>query len=193
MSRAEAGVTDSDPSVWIGVTGHRALADPPAVAEAVDRALARIRSECAGPLTLVSALAAGADRLSVERALAIEMRVLVLLPLPEPAYLRTFESDSSREEYHRLAAQAEGGLVALPALEEEAAYEEHAERLVGTSDVLLAIWDGGASRGPGGTADVVNRARAARLPLAWVWAERPGGAAGAELVWERFPVPEAAG
>ncbi|HUP18581.1 MAG TPA: hypothetical protein VM778_01365 [Gemmatimonadota bacterium] len=175
------------------MTGHRALADPPAVAEAVDRALARIRSECAGAPTLVSALAEGADRLAVERALAIEMRVLVLLPLPEPAYLTTFESDSSREEYRRLAARADGGLVTLPALAAEEAYEEHAERLVGTSDVLLAIWDGGPSRGPGGTTDVVNRARAARLPLAWVRAERSGGAAGAELVWERFPVPEAAG
>lgn len=177
------------PNVRVSATGHRTLADPAAVAGAVDRALERILAGSPGRgLTLISALAEGADRLAAERALAIDgTRLVLLLPLPETEYLETFESEASRDEYRRLESQAEGGLFALPVLPAEEAFQEHAEHLVGMADVMLAVWDGGPPRGPGGTADVVARAREAGSPLAWVRAGRAGGAAGAELVWERFP------
>ena len=37
-------------------------------------------------------------------------------------------------------------------------------------DVLIAVWDGAAAQGAAGTADVVARARARYMPLAWVHA-----------------------
>ena len=50
------------------------------------------------------------------------------------------------------------------------------ERLLGGVDVLVAIWDGKGAQGQAGTAQVVARARALRLPIAWVHAgnRKPG-------------------
>ncbi len=39
-------------------------------------------------------------------------------------------------------------------------------------DVLFAVWDGGASRGLGGTADIVRRAREAGIPVVVIEGER---------------------
>ena len=42
----------------------------------------------------------------------------------------------------------------------ESAYERVGEALIDHCDMLIAVWDGTAARGRGGTADVVQAARA---------------------------------
>jgi len=51
-----------------------------------------------------------------------------------------------------------------------AACEAAGRQVLATSDALLAIWDGKAVHGQGGTAAVVERARLRRLPFLWVQA-----------------------
>ncbi|MEY2438480.1 MAG: hypothetical protein QOF97_3316, partial [Acidimicrobiaceae bacterium] len=55
----------------------------------------------------------------------------------------------------------------------EAAYERAGRAVVETSDVLVALWDGGASRGRGGTAEMVAYARERGVPVEVVPVRRP--------------------
>ncbi len=41
-------------------------------------------------------------------------------------------------------------------------------------DVLIAIWDGEPSRGQGGTAEIVEKARAMGRKLYWIHIKEPG-------------------
>ncbi|GAA4857160.1 hypothetical protein GCM10023222_04650 [Saccharopolyspora cebuensis] len=43
--------------------------------------------------------------------------------------------------------------------------------MIERADLLIAVWDGEPARGPGGTADVVEAARARGLPVTVVWPE----------------------
>jgi hypothetical protein len=53
------------------------------------------------------------------------------------------------------------------------AYMLASEEVLDSIDSLIAVWDGGPSGGHGGTADVVEAARARGLPVTVVW---PDGA-----------------
>jgi hypothetical protein len=88
-------------------------------------------------------------------------------------------------------------IVLSPAETREAAYEAVGRFILDRCDVLLAVWDGKAARGRGGTGEIVALARARGLPMAWVRAKnrKPDAeiavAAGAEpgmVVFERFPL-----
>jgi hypothetical protein len=162
----------------IGVTGHRILADLDKVTRGVDEALDQIqRTFGRPPLTVISALAEGADRLVVHRALARpETRLVVPLPLPVAQYMLDFESIESRDELLGLLERADD-VITLPAVaSREAAYEGVGSYILDHADVLLAIWDGRPTEGQGGTASVVARARQRGLPIVRVHAgnRKPG-------------------
>jgi hypothetical protein len=71
--------------VAIGVTGHRILTELDKINASVDETLRHIEQVFPGqPLTVLSSLAEGADRLVVHRALArSQARLVVPLPLPK--------------------------------------------------------------------------------------------------------------
>src|SRR5664279_876108 len=85
----------------IGVTGHRVLAEPDKVVAGVEAALARIAETHPGrSLTIVSALAEGADRLAMAAAMKRGgTRLVAVLPLPKYDYLGDFESAQSKDEF----------------------------------------------------------------------------------------------
>jgi hypothetical protein len=162
----------------IGVTGHRVLAERERVAAGVDATLARIEGRFPGrALVVVSALAEGADRLVAEAVLRRPgARLCAVLPLPAPDYLADFASPESRDEFLRLLARADE-VVELPARVSRAeAYAAANDQMLDGIDVLVAVWDGKVAQGEAGTAEVVARARARRLPIAWVHAgnRKPG-------------------
>jgi len=80
--------------------------------------------------------------------------------------------------YDRVAARERVRLVVeLPAQpSRDDAYAAANDRLLDGVDVLIAVWDGKGAQGHGGTAEVVGRARASHLPVAWVHAgnRKPG-------------------
>jgi hypothetical protein len=173
---AEAGMTlallDDLGPLRIGVTGHRALAETGLVTAGIEAALARIEASHPGrSLVVVSALAEGADRLVVRAVLKRGgSRLEAILPLPKFDFLNDFETPDSKEDFLRLIARADyvTGLPACATREE--AYAAANERLLDGVDVLVAVWDGKGAQGDAGTAEMVARARARRLPLAWVHA-----------------------
>lgn len=182
-------------SVSIGVTGHRFLAEVDKIAAGVDEALRRIEETFPGePLTVISPLAEGADQLAARRILARPgARLLVPLPLPSADYVTDFEFP---ETFLSLLDRADE-VIELPlASTRNQAYEAAGRYVLNNCDVLIAIWDGQAAQGRGGTAEIVALARRRGLPLAWVRAgnRRPGtrqpttlGEEQGTVSFERFP------
>lgn len=177
-SGPEVGV---DPVLRIGVTGHRVLADASAVrfaADAVFRALndelARLNSSLPRPagLRIVSPLADGADRIVAEAALTAGATLQAPLPFSRATYEDDF-GDASTADFRALLERAErvfelNGDRAEP----EAAYEAVGRVVLGHSDILIAVWDGQAARGRGGTGQIVEEALKLGVPVVWV---RPDG------------------
>jgi hypothetical protein len=189
---AAAGMTlarlDDSGELRVGVTGHRALADPEVVAAGVAAALTRICEARPGRvLAVVSALAEGADRLVAEAGLKLGARLVAVLPLPKYDYLEDFATTESKDEFLRLLGEADEVVEAKANAAAEtamglkdggrnAAYAAANDAVLDRSDVLVAVWDGRASQSEGGTGDVVRAARARGIPIAWVQAgnRKPG-------------------
>ena len=164
--------------VIIGVTGHRILSEPDRISAGIDEALARIAETHPGqPMTVVSELAEGADRLAVRTALKHpDTRMVAVLPLPKYDYLDDFASEESKDEFLRLLDKADE-VVELPARASgEEAYAAAGDAMLDRVQALLVIWDGNDAQGKGGTGEVVAHARARGLPIAWVHAgnRKPG-------------------
>jgi hypothetical protein len=161
--------------VVIGVTGHRKLDNEPALAEQVQRILERIKLiiplSPKTPLvfTILSPLAEGADRLVAREVLKIsDSQLEVVLPLDKDDYLRDFESSESKAEFEQLLAQARR-VKPLPAkLTRTEAYAQVGRYVVDHCDVLIALWNGKPAAGQGGTAEIVDYARAKKCPLYWI-------------------------
>ncbi|MCC6954995.1 MAG: hypothetical protein IT290_12830 [Deltaproteobacteria bacterium] len=149
--------------IVIGVTGHRDMAPSalPQTAQLIRSVLLDYRRRYPEtPILLVSALAEGADRLVAQIALDPELGGQVLVPLPMPIneYLDSFQSEASRDEFVSLCRL--DGVVTFaipdPAPTPDDAFMNLAKFLSRNCDVVIALWDGGESRGKGGTRDVVS-------------------------------------
>jgi SMODS and SLOG-associating 2TM effector domain 1/SMODS and SLOG-associating 2TM effector domain 3 len=161
--------------LWIGVTGHRDLADDPTVRDRVTMVLDRVQELAAAPeatpvvLGVVSPLAEGADRLVARAVLSRPGTAMeVALPLHLPDYLNDFATPASRREFDDLLGQASMVTVLPATMTREQAYLQVGHYLVDRCDVLLAIWDGKQARGQGGTGEIVEWAREQGVPLFWI-------------------------
>ena len=165
-------------SVRVGVTGHRLLAEVNRLAAGVAEGLNAVAAAFPGKsLEILSALAEGADRLVVLEALARGcIRLVVPLPLPVTDYLLDFETPESQVEFRRLLNRADEVVELPPSPTRDEAYRAAGLYVLEHCDVLLAVWDGRAAQGRGGTEAVVAEARRRALPLVWVHAgnRRPG-------------------
>ncbi len=115
---------------------------------------------------VLSPLAEGADRLVAERVLAREGAELeAILPMSEADYERDFATDASRSEFRSFLAKA-AAIHRLPASSNRAeAYAAAGRFVVDHCDILIAIWDGKAGDGPGGTADTIAYAQSLARPI----------------------------
>jgi hypothetical protein len=158
----------------IGVTGHRALRDPAAVRDRVD---SRLNELCAGqdPVTVVSALAEGADRLVVDQVLLRPHAVLeVILPVAAADYLADFADTDSARAFAGYVGAARSVVVAPgPSEPRDGAYERAGRAIADSVDVLLALWDGAPGAGRGGTAEIVDYALRRGVRVEIVPTERP--------------------
>ena len=181
----------------VGVTGHRAerlaATDVAQLTGRVRSVLAEIRAiardAASDPafgyapgeptLRVVSPLAEGADRLVAVEALALGYELQVVLPRMRESYESDFASPASRAEFHRLLGAATAVLELDQAMAEETnedGYERAGRMVLRQTDVLIALWDGQASAGRGGTAQIVAEAAALELPVVVVPVELHAGA-----------------
>jgi hypothetical protein len=125
-------------------------------------------------LRIVSPLAEGADRIVADEALTLGYELQAVLPFAREEYEHDFTDATSRQEFVALLGQA----TAILELDGHREHGPEAYHLVGRvllaqCDVLLTIWDGGASGGPGGTGQVVGAAESLGMPIAWIDARAP--------------------
>ena len=184
--------TPEPPTVNVGITGHRAGSLPAeiidsleAVVDEVFRELrgAALRVQKAEPalpdrepakLALHTALASGADQLAAKAAHTAGYHVRALLPFDQDEYRNDFIGDEI-DEYDR-ALDAAHEIFALPGDRADAigAYVLVGSVLVDSADILVAVWDGNEGNGPGGTADVVDRALKSSVPIVHIAIDREG-------------------
>ena len=176
-----AGGSNLKGSLVLGVTGHRidllSAEDVPHLRRTVRSVLIGFARSLTGPLTLVSSLAEGADQLVAEEALAVGYQLVSPLPFARDLYEQDFVRDKSVETFRRLLGQA-SEIMELPGervtpAADQAAYAKAGQRMLDKVDVLLAIWNGAAARGTGGTAEIIASAVKRGLPTVWIHASPP--------------------
>lgn len=153
----------------------------------------------AGParLTLVSCLAEGADRAAARAALEAGWSLSAILPFAIDDYCRDFRSEASLQEFMSLLTAsgrtrpdpaAPDGLI-LPGTRAEAgkAYELAGHVLLDHVSILIAVWDGAAGNGRGGTEEIVAEAVRRQIPVIRIDATRPDAAP--RLHWSRLETP----
>jgi hypothetical protein len=168
---------DGATELVVGVTSHRDLvaSDVPALRTRVRDALVSLqRSFPDLALTILSPLAEGGDRLVAEAGLALGARLIVPLALPRDWYAEDFSTPRSRAEFEHLVAQGE--IVSLPmpregheGLRDPGVARDRRYLLSGVyvanhCHLLIALWDGTADGGLGGTAQIVRYYLGGPLP-----------------------------
>ena len=164
----------------IGVTGHRnfSSSDPRLsgiVLGAMKSTIREFQPKDAGPGTVVSAFAEGADRLVARLGREhLRFNLLALLPMPVDSYMMDFGTDESKAEFNALLAIATS-VIEAPLLSEGDALKQYTEErnhqyawvgafIARRAHVLFALWDGEPARGTGGTAHVVGWFLDGRVP-----------------------------
>lgn len=154
----------------IGVTGHRILLDRELLLKSIDHALIRLSERFHGePMTLMTALAEGSDRLVATQFRANGSRhIVAILPLKPEDYISDFGNEESRKEFSELLNVADE-VIQLPDFSDRnEAYEAAGRYVVDHCDALICIWDGLPEQGRGGTGSMVERARKRGIPLVWI-------------------------
>lgn len=139
----------------IGITGHQRLVDPSGWAS-VRTDLVSLVSGIKEPLVGISSLAAGADQLFA--TVILERRGELRAILPFPRY-REKLSGAARAELDRLVSLAVRVEVLPRVGDDEDCYLNAGRKVADAAEVLVAVWDGRAARGKGGTGDIVAYAR----------------------------------
>lgn len=179
----------------LAVTGHRwdrlDPGDATAIRASATTLLNRVRSELAaraerwsrrltgheGPgasrVRVLSALAEGADRLVAQAGLDLGMELQVILPFPQPIYEEDFNTPASRAEFAQLLTRAGVVQTLLDHRPAESAYVPVQQALLRHADLLVAIWDGEGSRGPGGTVEIMRDSATRGIPVVVIAARSP--------------------
>ncbi len=189
--------------IRIGITGHRGPPKLPdesvaSIRAAIDRVLAVIveegrkaqivynactpAQEAATPeFVIISSLAEGADRLVADAGIAAGFTLEAILPFHRKEYARDFKAEESQATYEGLMQRASAVFeLDGDATDRSRAYETAGLIMLANIDLLIAIWDGNAAAGVGGTAQIIGRAVSGGIPIVWV---EPANPAAIRLSW----------
>ena len=192
----------------VGITGHRlnrltasdlARAKPVlahlldvivAATSAVYKREAACFADTPPEFRFLSGLAEGSDQIAGDIALHHGFALHALLPFEREAYAADFETDAATKTYRDLLAQS-SRVFELPGRRDagEHAYKMMGSALVAHADVVIALWDGDAAHGMGGTAEVVAMALGRGIPVIHM---HPDGHSAPRILWsglEAFPIP----
>lgn len=155
----------------VAVTGHRDLvaAEEPAIRERVRHFLQQLLTEFPDRgVTLMSALAEGADQLVAEEALNLGIPIVAPLPMPRELYVEDFTTIRVREKFDFLCSRAaETFELPITPGNTRATIDSHSKNrtrqyaqlgvfLSAHCHILLALWDGKVTDDLGGTGQVVR-------------------------------------
>ncbi len=155
----------------VAVTGHRDLvnAELPGIRERVRIFLSELLTEYPDRgVTVMSSLAEGADQLVAEEAVALDIPLIVPMPMPGVLYIDDFDSIKAQESFDYLCSRAVEfyELPITPGNTRESIRKQGPNRdqqyaqlgvfLCAHCHILLALWDGKESDKLGGTGQVVR-------------------------------------
>jgi hypothetical protein len=148
----------------VGFTGHREIENGERLTAALADAFDHLRRATPDEWIALSSVAEGGDQLFVREALARGLAWHAILPLPRSEFAKDFEP-AAWQAVESLLQRAEHVQINNDSGAREDAYLDGGLETVNGSDLLIAIWDGEAARGKGGTAEVVEYARVLGRPL----------------------------
>ncbi|MEN3367880.1 MAG: hypothetical protein V7609_23 [Verrucomicrobiota bacterium] len=154
----------------LGFTGHRRVRDEDKVGKLLCEIISSLRGESDREMMGRSSVASGGDVLFAEACLASDLKWIALLPFPEAE----FKKDFNEKEWARAQALLSRALrveTFSETAKRPAGYLECGLATVEGADVMIALWDGKAPRGAGGTAEVVAHTRSLQKPLILIHAE----------------------
>jgi hypothetical protein len=135
-------------------------------------------------LRAVSPLAEGSDRIFAELALGLDYELCSPLPFSQGEFEKDFVPPDALEtaslhHFRELLTEARSHdhltLFELDGARDHAtdAYAAAGRVVLNQSDLLIAVWDGGAAAGPGGTVHTLYEAVRFHLPVIWIDALAP--------------------
>jgi len=148
----------------LGITGHQSI--PAQALGYITTGLETLLGDQQSPLVGYSSLAAGADQLFARELLAAGGQLHAIIPCE--GYADTF-SDQARPEYAELLNAATTTTVLEYAEPSEEAFDAAGKWIAEHCHTLIAVWDGKAARGRGGTADAVAYARQLGKDVRIIW------------------------
>ena len=161
----------------IAFAGHNRpedLGDEARLAAGLDAAWAMLSEAGLSEARLLSGFADGADVIAVETWRRAGLGgVQIVLPF-------LHESPDLPDDLSATATRLDGAAVRANLRSPHLAQSRW---LVGAADLLVAVWNGQAPRGSGGTADAVRLALEHSVPVLWV---RPGAETGLRLLRPEF-------
>jgi hypothetical protein len=140
----------------IGISGHQKL-DDESTWDWVQVEFDKLLNDFSDGLIGISSLAVGADQLFADAVLERGGNLQVIIPFD--GYELKFSRGNDRKNYFRLLNKAKTVDVLGKEDSEEASYFRAGKKVVDTSDLLVAVWNGEPSAGLGGTGDVVQYAQ----------------------------------
>jgi uncharacterized membrane protein YbaN (DUF454 family) len=150
----------------VGFSGHRNLLQPDEIKKHISTALDGLIARHA-PLVAISSLARGSDTLFIEQIAKRCIPFIVVLPFSSARFQQDFGPEEWKGVLPLLAKAVYIEEISGSQTDEEA-YMDAGLRVVDQCDVVLTVWNGRPSNGPGGTGDVVAYARQLQKPLIWV-------------------------
>lgn len=151
-------------AVRIGVSGHQGLSAE--ITDTVRRDIVTALRQ-AGPVVGVTSLAGGADQLFANCVLEVGGALDVIIP--SRRYDESFADADTLAEYSRLLSLAASVRTLDFDAPSEEAYLAAGKAVVDASERMIAIWDGLPPRGSGGTADIVEYAKATHREVTVIW------------------------
>jgi hypothetical protein len=97
--------------------------------------------------------------------LGLDLELHAVLPMKPEDYRADFASDVSRAKFDELVTAAAVREQMPHSDDRDEAYESAGRYIVDQSDIMIALWDGYAPAGRGGTAEIVGYARRRGVPL----------------------------
>ncbi len=149
----------------IGCSGHQTLA--PATRRVVAAEITTALKSSGDELVGLSSLAVGADQVFAYAILSAGAELHAVIP--SEGYEVIFTTDEAAKSYKALLSLAAHSTTLNFPVPSEDAYLAAGRYIVDHCDVLLAVWDGQAAAGKGGTADVVNYARERGVDARVIW------------------------
>jgi hypothetical protein len=148
----------------LGFTGHRQVNNEETIARLLGEVIATLQRDIGREIIGRSSVASGGDTLFAEACLASRLKWIAMLPFPEAEFMKDFE----KEDWKRAKAlldRAERVELFSETTERPDGYLRCGLATVDGADAMIALWDGKAPRGPGGTAEIVEHTRSLQKPL----------------------------